>query len=82
VTVVVRRACADAEDARRLERAIAVDNPAHVEATVEGSTLVLRVAPSTAASVRATLDDLLRGVAAAEGAARSGKPRPPSGAGG
>jgi hypothetical protein len=82
VTVVVRRRCADPDEARRLAAAVAADNPPHVVAAADGALLELRVAPASAASVRATLDDLLSGIAAAEGAARSGRAtrRPETGA--
>ncbi len=66
MTVVVRRACASPAEADRLRRAVAADNPAQVRVTVEGSDLVVRVAAAPAASVRATLDDLLSCLAAAE----------------
>jgi hypothetical protein len=81
VTVIVRRSCADPDEARRLAAAISADNPAHVTAVVDGRVLELRVAPASAASARATLDDLLSGVAAAEGASRASRAPRRSGTG-
>jgi hypothetical protein len=78
VTVVVRRTYASAAEAERLRRAVAADNPEHVRITVEGAELVVHVAPGRATSVRATLDDLLACLAAAErtGAPGQGAPQP------
>jgi pheromone shutdown protein TraB len=73
VTVVVRHACASPAAAERLRRAVVADNPEHVAVTVDGSELVVRVAAGPPASVRATLDDLLACLAAAEAA---GVPEP------
>jgi hypothetical protein len=64
--VVVRRPCATLEEARRLRAAVAVDNPSFVRLDVEGTDLVVRVVASSAASARATLDDLLACLSAAE----------------
>lgn len=66
MTVVVRRACDSPAEAERLRRAVVADNPDHVRVHVEGSELVIHVAPAPAASARATLDDLLTCLAAAE----------------
>jgi hypothetical protein len=66
VTVVVRRRCADAGEATRLAQAVAVDDPAHVRVGTEGAELVVHVDPASAASARATLDDLLACLGAAE----------------
>jgi hypothetical protein len=66
VTVVVRRACASPAEADRLRRAVAADNPEHVRVSVDGSELIVHVTPGRATSVRATLDDLLACLAAAE----------------
>jgi hypothetical protein len=73
VTVVVRHRCASEVAADRLARAVAADNPAHVRVTAEGAELVVRVAPGSAASVRATLDDLLACIAAADRTAAAGR---------
>jgi hypothetical protein len=66
VTVVVRHACATPMDAERLRRALTADNPGHVHVEAKGAELVIEVAPGPAASVRATLDDLLACLLAAE----------------
>ncbi len=71
MTVELRRTCASAEEARRLAAAVAVDDPAHVTVVAEGDALLVRVEPASAGSVRATLDDLLACLAAAEAAART-----------
>lgn len=76
----MRRACTSAAEADRLRAAVAADNPSFVEVAVEGSALVVRVRAPSAQSARATLDDLLACLGAAErSAARSGS-GPPGGA--
>jgi hypothetical protein len=65
----VRRACASAAEAERLRAAVAADDPAFVVVSVEGTTLVARVTAGSARSARATLDDLLACLGAAERAA-------------
>jgi hypothetical protein len=50
---------------------VAVDNPPFVQIDIEGTSLVVRVAASSAASARATLEDLLACLGAAE---RAGGP--------
>jgi len=74
VTVTVRRACANAALARRLRAAVAADNPAYVAVTVVGDDLEIRLGATSAASARATLEDLLACLKAAEGAAGSASP--------
>jgi hypothetical protein len=69
VTVEVRRACASPAEAERLLAAVAADNPEFVRMGVEESDLVVRLTAPTPASARATLDDLLACLAAAERAA-------------
>ena len=69
MTAEVRRACASPAEAERFRAAVEADNPEFVHVTVEGSDLVVRVAASSAASARATLDDLLACLGAAERAA-------------
>ncbi|HXQ49277.1 MAG TPA: KEOPS complex subunit Pcc1 [Thermoplasmata archaeon] len=66
VTVVARRPCADPASAERLRRALVADSPAFVQLEVEGATLVLRTTATTARRARATLEDLLACVQAAE----------------
>jgi hypothetical protein len=70
VTVVLRRACATPEEARRLRDALAPDDPKFLSLEVEGASLVARVSAASAGSVRATLEDLLACVGAAERALR------------
>ncbi|MGI0130159.1 MAG: KEOPS complex subunit Pcc1 [Thermoplasmata archaeon] len=62
----MRRACASAAEAERLRAAVAADNPSFVRVEVEGSTLVIRVTAASAESARATLEDLLACLSAAE----------------
>jgi hypothetical protein len=66
VTVTARREYPDAAMAEQVARAIAVDNPAQVRAERHGSTLELRWSGPTAASVRATAEDLFACIRAAE----------------
>ena len=66
MTAVVRRRCASAAEAERLRGAVAADNPAYVSVAGEGSELVVRLTAPSAASARATLDDLLACLGAAE----------------
>ena len=73
MTVVLRRACASPAEAERLRRAVAPDNPPYVRVEVDGSDLLARVTAPSAASVRASLDDLLACVGAAERAGRADK---------
>ena len=63
---VVRRSCATPEEATRLRAAVAADNPSFVQVEVDGTDLVVRVTAASAASARATLDDLLACLGAAE----------------
>jgi len=66
VTAEVRRSCGSPAEAERFRVAVAADNPEYVRVTVEGSELVVRVAASAPASARATLEDLLACLGAAE----------------
>ncbi|HTT73307.1 MAG TPA: KEOPS complex subunit Pcc1 [Thermoplasmata archaeon] len=71
------RTAATAAVAARLAAAVAADNPPFVRVTVDGPTLTVRVDGRSAASVRATLDDLLACLLAAErtiGAASEDRP--------
>jgi len=79
VSVRIRRRCASPAEAERLRAAIVADNPSHVRAEVVGVELVVSVAPASAASARATVDDLLACLGAAE---RAVGPGPSVGAGG
>lgn len=69
---MARRACASPEEAERLRRALAVDTPGFVTLTVEGRDLVVATSGSSARSVRATLEDLIACLQAAERTPRSG----------
>ncbi|MGA9840155.1 MAG: KEOPS complex subunit Pcc1 [Thermoplasmata archaeon] len=64
--MVVRRSCASADAAQRLRAAVVADTPPFVRLEVEGTSLVVRVASPSAASARATLEDLLACLSAAE----------------
>lgn len=77
----MRRTCASAAEARRLRAAVAADNPPFVRVEVEGTALVIRVTAASPESARATLEDLLACLSAAE---RTGAPPngPPAAAGG
>jgi len=66
VTVVVRRACRSPRAARALRDAVAADTPDFVSLGVQGSCLTVRVTATSAASARATLDDLMACLGAAE----------------
>lgn len=66
MTVTARREYPDATMAEQVARAIAADNPPHVHAERSGSTLELRWSGPTAASVRATSEDLFACIRAAE----------------
>jgi len=78
VTVAARRRCASPEEAERLAAAIVADDPGSFRLRTEGSDLLLEVTGRSAARVRATLDDLLACLAAAEGTARASRGRPPA----
>jgi hypothetical protein len=64
--VVVRRTYPSAEAAERVRRAVAADDPSYVRGSIVGATLEYRLEAMAAASARATLDDLLACVSAAE----------------
>jgi hypothetical protein len=66
VTVTVRRTFPTPEVARRLAAAVGADNPSFVRVEVEGSELTVRLTSRSAASARATLDDLMACLRAAE----------------
>lgn len=67
-----------AEEAERIRRALAPDSTPDLTVRVEGSTLVLELRSRTPASARATAEDLLPCVAAAERAQGITSPEPPS----
>ena len=64
--VELRRTWPSAEVATRIARAVTADNPEYVEARAQGAELVLRVRSTSAASARASVDDLLACVRTAE----------------
>ncbi|HLM91045.1 MAG TPA: KEOPS complex subunit Pcc1 [Thermoplasmata archaeon] len=63
---MARRPCRSPDEAERLRRALAVDSPGYVTLTVEGRDLVLGTTASSASRARATLEDLLACLQAAE----------------
>ena len=63
---MARRTCGSPEEAERLRRALAVDSPEYVTLTVEGRELVVSTTARSASSARATLEDLLACLQAAE----------------
>ncbi len=66
MTVEVRHRCRDPAEAERLLRSLRVDDPTFVTLATEERELVVRVEAPSAARARATLEDLLACLAAAE----------------
>ena len=66
MTVTVRRACASAAEAEALAAAVRADSPEFVGLSVEGSAFVVRVRAPSAASARATFEDLMACLKVAE----------------
>lgn len=66
MTVRLSRSYATSVEARRLAAALAADNPPFVRVEVVDRTIVVRLRARSAASARATLDDLLACAQAAE----------------
>jgi hypothetical protein len=62
----VRRRCASAAEARALRDAVAADTPDFVTLRADGAALEVRLAARSAASARATLEDLFACLKAAE----------------
>lgn len=75
MTVVLRRRCSSAAEAASLRAAVAADNPAFVEVVTVGPDLEIRLSASSAASARATLEDLLACLRAAERTLGTGSTR-------
>ena len=73
--MTIARTAASPEEARALWTAVIADNPEFVEGGVEGSTLSIQVRAPSARSLRATLDDLLAALAAAERSAATARRR-------
>ncbi len=69
MTVRLRRRCASPDEAERLRAAVVADNPSFVGVSTDGADLLVSVAAASASSVRATIDDLLACLGAAERAA-------------
>jgi hypothetical protein len=59
VTVEIRRTWPSADIAARIAKVVAVDNPEYVEVRAQGAELIVRVRSTSAASARASVDDLL-----------------------
>lgn len=66
VTLSLRVHCRDADEAGRLLRAIAPDDPGSVALAVDGSDLTLEVRSETALGALRTADDVLGCLRAAE----------------
>jgi Transcription factor Pcc1 len=66
VTVLLERSYPTAAVARRLLRALEPDRPEFLRAELAGATVRFHLRAASAASARATLDDLLACLAAAE----------------
>ena len=66
MTVSLRRPYASAARAERLAAAVRADDPEFVAVTVEGRELAIRLTVPSPARARATLDDLLACLNAAE----------------
>jgi hypothetical protein len=62
----LRRAYPSAEIAERVRRALAPDEPKNLTSRVDGDRLILELTSPSASSARATMEDLLPCVAAAE----------------
>jgi len=77
LTVRLRASLARPSEARALREAVAVDTPEYVGLSVRGADLEIRLTADSAASARATLDDLLACLKAAERLlASAGRGRP------
>jgi len=66
VTVELKRTCRSPAEARALLAAVKADTPGFVRLDVDGAVLLVGVAARSAASARATLEDLLACLRAAE----------------
>lgn len=64
--MTVRRHCASAAEARAFRAAVAADNPAYLSVEVVGRELLVRLTAPSAASARATMEDLMACLTAAE----------------
>jgi transcription factor Pcc1 len=66
IRLTLRRAYPTAAIAEQIRRALAPDEPENLSSHVEGTTLILELHAPSAASARATMEDLLPCVATAE----------------
>jgi len=66
VTVELERTYGAAEDAARVARALEADRPRELDTVVDGARLTFRLRAPSAASARATLEDLLACLGSAE----------------
>ena len=66
LTVRVKASCGSAEKARALQEAVAADTPEFVSLATDGATLTISLTARTPASARATLEDLMACLAAAD----------------
>ncbi|MGA7477131.1 MAG: KEOPS complex subunit Pcc1 [Thermoplasmata archaeon] len=69
----------DPTTARRIMEAVQADNPTFVSIETDGSDIEIRLTATSAASARATLEDLLACLRAAERTAADGTVTPKSG---
>lgn len=63
----VRRTCGSAAEARALLDSVQADTPGFVHLSADGASLEIRLVARSAASARATLEDLFACLRAAEG---------------
>ena len=77
MSVVVRHRCATPAAARALRAAVAADNPSYVTVELDGAELVVRLRTASLMSARATLDDLLACLSAAERSVGTATDDPP-----
>ena len=75
MTVVVRHRCRSRTEAERLRAAVRVDDPSFADVAVEEDELVIRLTAPSAARARATLEDLLACLRAAERTAEAAERR-------
>ncbi len=76
MTVSLARRYDDPHVAELVAAAIGADNPGHVEVGTAAGSIKIRVVAPSAASARATLEDLMACVQAAEGTVGVGRARP------
>ncbi|MGI0156397.1 MAG: KEOPS complex subunit Pcc1 [Thermoplasmata archaeon] len=74
IEVTMERDYATSREAEELRLALEPDRPSYLDTSRDGSTLRFHVRGTSAASVRATLDDLLAALTAAERTRGIGSP--------